>query len=126
IINNKAKSKSNGCTYCSGREANHTNSLAALNPELTEHWDYKRNLITPHDITIGSVKKVWWVCSDCKSSYEATVNNRNNGTGCTYCSGLKVNHTNSLFILRPDLAEEWDYEKNTFTPHDVTTGTDKK
>jgi hypothetical protein len=48
-------------------------------------------------------------------------------TGCPYCTGQKVNHTNSLLVINPRLASEWHITKNgNLTPNDVTKGSNKK
>ena len=50
-------------------------------------------------------------------------------SNCSYCTNKKVksNKENSLFFLFPEIAKEWDYEKNgDLKPTDVTKGSDKK
>jgi peptidoglycan hydrolase-like protein with peptidoglycan-binding domain len=38
--------------------------LASTYPELAEQWNYERNgALTPWDVTIGSGRKVRWICS---------------------------------------------------------------
>lgn len=158
------------------------NSIVKTHPHLILEWDYKKNgSLNPESITKGSNKKVWWICKDCKNSFQCVVDKRTRGTncskcrkriqpkipltrnfnhlldewdyeknkglspsevsegsnlminwickkghqfqkepyyrtkqglGCPYCRGLKVNSSNSLFTLRPDLVEEWFHEKN--------------
>lgn len=42
---------------------------------------------------------------------------------CPYCSGKRVLvGFNDLATTRPDLASEWDYEKNILKPTEVTAG----
>ncbi len=56
------------------------------------------------------------------SSWMKIMNTR--GKACGFCAGQIVDENNNLLILRPDLAEEWDYEKNfPLTPKDVVPGT---
>ena len=38
----------------------------------------------PSDITSGSSKKVWWICTN-GHDWEAPVNNRTGGRGCPVC-----------------------------------------
>lgn len=116
----------NDCRYCAGRDVNHTNSLATLMPNLATEWNLALNgSLTPHDITCGSRKKVWWDCPDCESSYDMPVVDRKNGIGCSYCGGRRVNHTNSLASLCPDIAREWHSTKNGgLTPSVVACGSD--
>ena len=45
--------------------------LPETHPELCEEWDKTKNgNLRPEDVTYGSGKKIWWVCSneDCKYS----------------------------------------------------------
>ena len=54
--------------------------LPETHPHLLEEWDKNRNETRPEDVSYGSHKKVWWVCSDedCKHSWKASVGNRTN------------------------------------------------
>lgn len=72
--------------------------------------------------------KYWWKC-DKGHSYKASPGNRlGKGTGCPYCSGrLVIKGYNDLQTKYPDLAKEWDYEKNSpLLPSDVPAGTQRK
>ena len=104
------------------------NSFIKSYPHLLEEWDYeKNNGLKPDYFLPKSDKKVWWICSKCKSNYESTVHNRTDGVGCPYCSGKKVNETNSLKNKYPELAITWDYEKNNdLTPDNISCGSKKK
>ena len=59
------------------------------NKELLKEWDYSKNTIKPDEVTKGTHKKIWWICSN-NHSYEATIPARRRGTGCPYCSGNKI------------------------------------
>lgn len=59
------------------------------NKELMKEWDYSKNTIKPDEVTKGTHKKIWWICSN-NHSYEATILARRRGTGCPYCSGNKI------------------------------------
>jgi hypothetical protein len=77
-----------GCPYCSGRKVGKTNSLQAKNPTLAQEWHPTKNgNLTPKDVTQGSGKKVWWICSTCHYEWKAMINNRKKGQGCPRCSG---------------------------------------
>ena len=108
------------------------------NKELMKEYNYEKNKDIDIDkLTLGSSKKIWWKCSECNNEWEATPKNRfRGGTGCPLC-GLKkiginhnkslINKKGSLFDNVPELAKEWDYEKNyPLTPKDVTAGSKKK
>lgn len=99
------------------------NAMLKVKSELLDEWDFERNKgIDIYKVTQGQGIKVWWICPKCSSEYDSTINNRCRGHNCPYCAGLKVNDTNSLEKLRPDLVEEWIYDRNDKTPSEVTCG----
>jgi hypothetical protein len=62
-------------------------SLATDAPEIAAEWDVVRNEgLTPAEVTSGSGRKVWWLCSKCGFSWQAVVGSRaRNGHGCPKC-----------------------------------------
>lgn len=107
------------------------NAMLKKRPELFYEWDFEKNDelgLDVYKITFGSNKKAWWTCLDCKSNYDMLINPRiNNNYNCPYCSGRRVNKTNSLASLNPELASQWHPTRNgDLTPHDVTGGSNKK
>lgn len=66
-------------------------------------------------ISKSSDRISWWTCPKCKSDYDTVTKVRGRGGNCPYCSGNRINDTNSLLVIRPDIAIEWDYEKNMET-----------
>lgn len=87
MVSNKARGR--GCHYCSGKRVNEDNCLATLRSDIASEWNYIRNKKTPNDYTIGSGKKVWWICK-CGYEWEATINHRTNeNTGCPACNESK-------------------------------------
>ena len=104
------------------------NDIYTVNKELASEWNYKRNgKIMPSDIAIGSHSKVWWKCIN-NHEWQATPHNRNNGTGCPYCSGrLPIKGETDLATLFPNIAQEWNYKKNIgLNPEDISYGSSKK
>ena len=83
--------------------------------------------LTPMDITPNSSKKVWWKCS-LGHEWETAVTHRSRGSGCPYCSGQRIlKGYNDLQTINPDLASEWNYEKNgSLKPTDITANNGKK
>jgi hypothetical protein len=65
-------------------------------------------------------------CNNGKNhSYLAYVQQRLRGSGCAVCAGRQIIPETSLATLFPDIAKEWDYEKNSpLTPLDVGKGYD--
>ena len=84
--------------------------------------------LTPKHVTMGSKIKVWWQCDKGEDHiWKATVYGRNRGRGCAICRGLKVVKSNSLAILKPELAKEWHPKLNgVLTPDNVTIRSHKK
>jgi predicted RNA-binding Zn-ribbon protein involved in translation (DUF1610 family) len=105
---NKRVASNQNCPYCGGQRVNHTNSLATLNPELALEWQSTLNGdLTPHDVTLGSNQKVWWVCSKFGDhEWEATIYNRaTNNSGCSICCSRKVlKGYNDMWTTNPELA----------------------
>ena len=60
-------------------------SLAVKYPEIAKEWHPTKNgNLKPEMLTYASNKKVWWQCSK-GHEWEATVGDRNRGTGCPIC-----------------------------------------
>ena len=101
-----------------------SNNLALLYPDLVQQWDYeKNNGLTPQDVTIGSQKKVYWICEK-GHSWDMDVRSRTKGQGCPYCNNRRIlPGYNDLATLNKELATEWNQEKNgDLKPTDVGTG----
>ena len=99
-------------------------------PNLLQEWNWEENDksgYSPMLITLGSNKRVWWKCSQ-GHSYQSTPNNRAAGKGCPYCSGRKaLPGVNDLATVNPELAAEWDYERNSdFRIEEVLPFSNKK
>jgi hypothetical protein len=104
-----------GCPFCVGMRPSVTNSLAALAPALAAEWHRTKNgTLTPHDVTTGSIRRVWWRCAK-HPSHEwlaALASRVKQKTGCPFCSGHRIFAKNSLAARRPDLAAQWHPTKN--------------
>jgi len=122
-----SRNKGNNCKFCAGQAATIDNNLLVKNPVLAAEWHPTKNdNLTPRDVTVGSHKKVWWICGN-GHEYVATVHDRSKGNGCPYCSGKRVNKENCLEASNPLLAKEWHPTKNgNLTPRDVTAKSGKK
>lgn len=99
--------------------------------ELLSEWDYEKNdNRKPSDIAFGTSKKMWWKCKK-GHEWHISPNSRvkeNKVYGCPYCSGIKpIPGETDLKTTHPELALEWNYEKNdTLTPSAVKAGSNKK
>ncbi|MDC0980957.1 zinc-ribbon domain-containing protein [Candidatus Pseudothioglobus singularis] len=93
-------------------------------PLLVKEWHPTNNgELTPDDITHGSVKKVWWLCSE-GHSFETEVRNRTRQKyqrGCPQCPSHRPTTSNNLQLLFPEIAKEWHPTKNNnLTPEQVS------
>lgn len=69
--------------------------------------------------------KYWWVCSK-GHSYHAQFASRIRGTNCPYCSNQRVlKGFNDLATTHPDLAIQFDSQKNGCLPDSIIAGTGK-
>lgn len=71
--------------------------------------------------------KYKWRCPKCSSIWNQSIANRLRGgeiRGCQYCSGKKVNETNSLATKYPELSKRWN-KNNKLTPDNVTCHSNK-
>lgn len=123
--------RSNGgrCPYCSHRKLlRGFNDFATIHPELLREWDYEKNLnIDPTAIPVHSTIIVWWKCKR-GHSWQSKVDSRSCGHGCPFCSHHRVVvGETDLAHLYPEVAKEWDYQKNfPLTPDQVASASNKK
>lgn len=110
------------CPYCYGRFAiKGETDLVTLMPEIAKQWHpTKNNGLYPDEFTATSHKKVWWLCEH-NHEWQANIFSRVK-SGCPYCSGFKpiVGETD-LTTLMPEIADEWNYEKNRGKTPDMFT-----
>ncbi len=119
-----------GCPYCAGKlPIPGETDLATMRPEVAAEWNWEKNgELRPEDFAVCSNKKVWWKCKE-GHEWEATVKNRTRkDSGCPYCVGkLPIVGETDLATLRPDIAAEWNWEKNgELRPENVTVGSHRK
>ncbi len=96
------------------------NDLLTLYPDIAVEWDYSANIDRPEDHTPGENTKVSWICPK-KHRYKMAIANRTKrGQGCSICAGkVIVPGINDLASRRPDIASQWDYQKNDRMPTEV-------
>jgi hypothetical protein len=117
------------CPYCTGKIViPGETDLKTLRPDLAKEWDYEANApLTPEQVTSQSTLRVWWRCEN-GHSYPAIVYNRYHGTGCPYDVGhLPIAGETDLATVFPNLANEWDHERNNGKrPEDYTCGSNER
>ena len=134
-VNNRTSTLKTGCPQCAKMQnkmgKRKVENLVAKNGSLFDHdpvlcqeWDYSKNELKPTEVSLGSGKKVWWICN-LGHSYQACINHRTTveQTGCPYCANKKVlPGYNDLATTHPSLLKEWDYEKNSIQPTEIHAG----
>lgn len=108
--------RSNGskCPYCSGiKLLKGFNDLATLHPHLSAEWAEQNGILTPDSVNEKSTRKVWWKCGICGNEYKAVIKSRVRGLQCSVCAERTVMPGyNDLMTTDPQIAAEWNYEKN--------------
>jgi len=107
------------------------NAMLKHKIELIEEWDFEKNNelgLDAYNITKGSGRKAWWICKvNNEHKWFTSILERCSGRGCPYCSGNRVNDTNSLKSLYPEIANLWHPIKNgNLTPDKVTCNGSKQ
>ncbi len=77
-----------GCPFLSGHQVfPGFNDLESQYSDIAADWNFSRNgKLVPSQISCFSNKKVWWKCKICGHEWQAKVNNRTHGNGCSECS----------------------------------------
>ena len=131
-------------SFTSGQEGsiqcNQCNSIAQYildnfpNKDLYEIWDKEKNGdLSPWSIDKRSHKKCWFICQekDYHGSYESRCSDFSRGHRCSYCSGRKIKHKDSLgqYIIdnfgEEFLWKSWS-DKNEMSPFEVAPNSNKK
>lgn len=114
------------CHYCSNDKVlQGFNDLATTHPDIAKQWSNK-NILKPTEVTFGSDKKAWWVCSKGHESFVTIKTKINCEIICGYCSNYKVlKGFNDLFTTHKELTKQWS-EKNDISFYDVTYGSKQK
>ena len=88
-------------------------NLSVVNPGLAKEWHPSRNGdLNPRNVTPGSGKKVWWICTS-GHEWQAPVYSRNRGSGCPVCHKPTPTDNQETLITNADLRKEWHLTKNS-------------
>jgi hypothetical protein len=107
-------------------------SLAEKFPSVAAEWDTEGNgALRPEDVSYGSGLMVSWHCPKGHGAYTKKVCFRTSRSkGCPLCGREKIHAPRkgkTLAEAFPDVAAEWDYEKNhPLTPSGVAPRSNKK
>lgn len=125
--------KINPCPFCSNHKVSVTNSFATMYPELAAQWHpFLNGDVTPSKILPSSSFNAWWKCERGDNHvWRRMVSRRTHPRSsiedkCPFCCGVDL-HSQCLAVCRPDLAKEWNYEKNgDLTPEMVSKSSSKR
>lgn len=127
VIGNRARNRT-GCPLCANRVCvPGKNDLATVYPEIAKEWHPTKNDdLTPQMFTYGSKKLIWWKCSKCGHDYQATINHRTcHKSGCPLCANHAVSGINDLATDYPEIAKEWNYDRNNNSPGEFKSSSNK-
>ena len=125
----KTDTKANPKSYAANKIVPGFNDLASAEPEIAAQWDHEKNgTLTPGQVARYSMKKVWWRCEKGHSYLQPIASRTSLHQGCPYCSGAKVlRGFNDLCTTHPEIAADWNYEKNgDLKPWEISHGSRKK
>lgn len=110
------------CPYCSGYTLlKGFNDLATTHPDLAAEWSERNYPLLPDEVNAKSRRNVWWKCKTCGNEWKSVINARVNGTVCPVCADRAVlAGYNDLATTDRKLLAEWDYEKNSLLPTQVS------
>lgn len=121
------RSNGKGCAYC----ANHAtlvgfNDLASQRPDLAVELHPSANgEASALTIRPTSKTKCFWLCP-LDHTYAQAPQQRVLGQGCSVCAGKKLlPGYNDIASRYPDLANEWDSNRNIQEPNELLAGTSK-
>ncbi len=134
-INSRTLNGDLGCKKCAAKirsekilqkKVLELGSLYDLFPEIMEEWDYERNKLDPKMLLPGSREKAYWKCKKCGYKWISPINKRTIGHGCLHCTKQAIiPGTDDLATLYPEVAEEWDFNKNDYSPNEVAPMSNK-
>ena len=101
------------CPFCNGSAVCKSNSLAFHNPDIARELS-KSETLDASKISSRSHQKVRWSCPHGDDhDYSQLISRRTDShASCPYCSSALVCKSNSLSSRYPELAFEFDEERN--------------
>jgi hypothetical protein len=102
-------------------------NLLVTNPDLVKEWHPTKNIgLKPVDVTPGSSRKIWWLCSS-GHEWQAAVYSRTRGSGCPLCRRPEKTFPRFLAQEHPELIRDWHPTKNgALNPRNLPSGHLKK
>lgn len=120
--------RSSECPYYLGRRVGYGNDLYSNYKDMCDlDWDWEFNEKLPSEYTPNSHRVVFWLCRQCNENhtYGMPISDKVRGRSCPYAAGKKVGHGNSVGYVFPEVAAEWDFDRNKKDPSDYCYGSHK-
>ena len=119
VVNNLSK-----CPVCEGsRFKSGYTDLATMYPNVAKDWDYSRNNEKPCNVFYKDKGSYWFICPKCGKSYIQSLHSViERGTKCFSCTrygNMLKGGENSLYTVRPDLAKQFDENRNGISSKDI-------
>jgi len=116
------------CPFCSRygqRPCKHYNAEICI-PNLSEEWDYVKNINPPSHYLPSSNVEVFLICTKNKShQWKTNIQNRKRGrVNCPDCKNIERQNYNLLTEFSV-VCKEWDYDVNDFLPESYAPHSNK-
>lgn len=105
-----------------------TQATLINNENLMKEWDFENNQgLDPAELSLGSNKIAFWICSLCGNQWRASVYSRVvKGSCCRKCSArrrLEFDASKSIYKTHPEIAKDWSVKENVkLTPKMFSKG----
>ncbi|WOJ94259.1 zinc-ribbon domain-containing protein [Congregibacter variabilis] len=118
---------SRGCPVCAG-------SVATRMPGLLRYWDDKKNALSPLDVSAYDRERYFWRCENGHSFARAPYRVLATGHRCQECrregkTAWRIHGKRdpgaNLLDTHPQIAREWDYERNARGPEEFAPGSQR-
>jgi very-short-patch-repair endonuclease len=117
------RTRGSECPYCSEprKKVCIHDSIVTTHADIAKEWHPTKNgELKPDDVSHGSKKNIWWLCSEtcvegCIHEYQATPNNRcgvNKKHNCPFCCNQQICFHSSIQYTHPAIAKEWHPTRN--------------
>lgn len=100
-----------GCAQCNGKKASKENNFAIKYPDKIKFFDKAKNNFNPEDILAHSGIKIYWKCEYGHEWHETPYSCMRRPTACKKCVSFGFKY--------PQIAKEWDYDKNNKSPFEL-------
>jgi hypothetical protein len=115
FVSMRDKRRGSGCPYCASVMIAPDESLAALDPDLAQHWS-ERNQQSPGRYRTHSPFKAWWRCpAGAHEDFQRTIAAHIRIRTCPRCAQVKASPEYCLATIHPDIARDWS-ERNDSEP----------